>query len=65
MKQIVKAQYRLGNHADLLVAYQKMLTYIKSAVTRNYSEKSMTKILDYVSGSTNYEFLQVCVSLYC
>lgn len=58
LKQIVKAHYRLANYSDLLVAYANMLTYIKSAVTRNYSEKSMTKILDYVSGSTNYEFLQ-------
>lgn len=27
-----------------------MLTYTKSAVTRNYSEKSINGILDYVGG---------------
>ena len=29
--------------------YNQLLTYTKSAVTRNYSEKSINGILDYVS----------------
>ena len=32
-------------------AYREMLTYIKSAVTRNYSEKCINSIMDFVSGS--------------
>lgn len=33
-----------------------MLTYIKSAVTRNYSEKCINNIMDFVSGSANQNF---------
>jgi COP9 signalosome complex subunit 2 len=32
------------------VTYRQLLTYTKSAVTRNYSEKSINGILDYVGG---------------
>lgn len=31
--------------------YKQLLTYIRSAVTRNYSEKSINSILDYISTS--------------
>lgn len=37
-------------------AYREMLTYIKSAVTRNYSEKCINSIMDYVSGSASQNF---------
>lgn len=41
-------------------AYREMLTYIKSAVTRNYSEKCINNIMDFVSGSAsqNFDLLQ-------
>ena len=32
------------------MTYRQLLTYTKSAVTRNYSEKSINGILDYVGG---------------
>jgi COP9 signalosome complex subunit 2 len=35
---------------DALKTYTELLTYTKSAVTRNYSEKSINNILDYVGG---------------
>lgn len=35
-----------------------MLSYIKSAVTRNQSEKKINSILDFVSNSTNAKLLQ-------
>jgi COP9 signalosome complex subunit 2 len=35
---------------EALVTYRQLLTYTKSAVTRNYSEKSINGILDYVGG---------------
>lgn len=35
---------------DALQTYRQLLTYTKSAVTRNYSEKSINGILDYVGG---------------
>eukprot|EP00271_Cylindrocystis_brebissonii_P007584 TRINITY_DN2114_c0_g1_i1.p1 TRINITY_DN2114_c0_g1~~TRINITY_DN2114_c0_g1_i1.p1 ORF type:complete len:449 (+),score=140.52 TRINITY_DN2114_c0_g1_i1:158-1504(+) len=60
LKQTVKLHYREGRHAEMMKAYREMLTYIKSAVTRNYSEKCINKILDVVgsagggaNGSTN------------
>ena len=42
----------LGLHrpSDALKTYIELLTYTKSAVTRNYSEKSINGILDYVGG---------------
>jgi COP9 signalosome complex subunit 2 len=35
---------------DALGTYTQLLTYTKSAVTRNYSEKTINGILDYVGG---------------
>lgn len=58
LKQTVKLHYKLGNHKEMMEAYREMLTYIKSAVTRNYSEKCINKILDFVSSSQNLELLQ-------
>lgn len=60
LKQTVKLHYRIGNYKQMMDAYREMLTYIKSAVTRNYSEKCINNILDFVSGSAsqNLELLQ-------
>ena len=41
-----------------LETYQKLLTYTKSAVTRNYSEKSINNMLDNISSSNNMDFLE-------
>ena len=35
----------------MMTRYKQLLLYIKSAVTRNYSEKSINSILDYISTS--------------
>lgn len=40
----------LHRAGDALKTYTELLTYTKSAVTRNYSEKSINGILDYVGG---------------
>jgi len=48
-KQMVKLEFKRGKYADMMTAYKQMLTYIKSAVTRNYSEKVINKVLDLVS----------------
>lgn len=37
---MVKLHFKLGNHKDMMERYRQMLTYVKSAVTRNYSEKA-------------------------
>jgi len=42
----------------MMSAYKEMLTYIKSAVTRNYSEKVINKVLDLVSNSQQMDLLQ-------
>jgi COP9 signalosome complex subunit 2 len=41
----------------MLGHYKNLLTYIKSAVTKNYAEKSINSILDYVSTSKRPELL--------
>ena len=41
----------------LIISYFR-LTYIKSAVTRNVSEKSINSILDYISTSKQMDLLQ-------
>ncbi|KZV83147.1 PCI-domain-containing protein [Exidia glandulosa HHB12029] len=53
LKQSTKLQYlRLHRPQDALATYTQLLTYTKSAVTRNYSEKSINGILDYVGGAS-------------
>lgn len=56
LKQTVKLYYRLGKYKEMMDSYRVMLTYIKSAVTRNYSEKCINNIMDFVSGSASQNF---------
>lgn len=56
LKQTVKLYYKLGKYIEMMDAYRVMLTYIKSAVTRNYSEKCINNIMDFVSGSASQNF---------
>lgn len=58
LKQIVKLKFRMGQFQNMLVRYKEMLTYIRSAVTRNYSEKCINSILDFVSSSNQMSLLQ-------
>lgn len=58
LKQMIKINFKLGNKEEMMRRYKQLLTYIKSAVTRNYSEKSINSILDYISTSKNMELLQ-------
>ena len=57
------------NYEEMIKNYKLLLTYIKSAVTRNYSEKSINGILDYIStsekvrNSMNYSILYLYISL--
>lgn len=51
LKQMTKLLFlELHRPHDALKTYTELLTYTKSAVTRNYSEKSINGILDYVGG---------------
>jgi len=56
LKQTVKLYYKLGKYKEMMDSYRVMLTYIKSAVTRNYSEKCINNIMDFVSGSASQNF---------
>ncbi|KAJ3295368.1 COP9 signalosome complex subunit 2 [Borealophlyctis nickersoniae] len=58
LKQMVKLSYKLFDFDATLQYYKQLLTYVKSAVTRNYSEKSINNILDYVSSSEEMAFLE-------
>jgi COP9 signalosome complex subunit 2 len=51
LKQSTKLLFlTLHRPTDALQTYIQLLTYTKSAVTRNYSEKTINGILDYVGG---------------
>eukprot|EP00192_Tetraselmis_astigmatica_P011807 CAMPEP_0117662668 /NCGR_PEP_ID=MMETSP0804-20121206/8172_1 /TAXON_ID=1074897 /ORGANISM="Tetraselmis astigmatica, Strain CCMP880" /LENGTH=420 /DNA_ID=CAMNT_0005469575 /DNA_START=76 /DNA_END=1335 /DNA_ORIENTATION=- len=58
LKQIVKLHYKLGNHEKMMTSYRQMLSYVKSAVTRNQSEKKINSLLDHVGQSTDMDVLQ-------
>ncbi|RKP23590.1 COP9 signalosome complex subunit 2-like protein [Syncephalis pseudoplumigaleata] len=49
LKQIVKLEIKLKAYDEALEDYRQLLTYTKSAVTRNYGEKGVNTILDAVS----------------
>ncbi|KAG9510030.1 COP9 signalosome complex subunit 2, partial [Fragariocoptes setiger] len=58
LKQMIKINFKLGQYEEMMRRYKQLLTYIRSAVTRNYSEKSINSILDYISTSKQMELLQ-------
>nr|GEZ61665.1 COP9 signalosome complex subunit 2 [Tanacetum cinerariifolium] len=59
--KVVQMEARLVNvfikpylrYKETTDAYREMLTYIKSGLTRNYSEKFVNNIMDFVSGSAS------------
>lgn len=57
LKQMIKINFKLSNYKEMMYRYKQLLTYIKSAVTRNHSEKSINSILDYISTSKNVIFV--------
>lgn len=58
LKQMVKINFQLGEFKEMMSRYKQLLTYIRTAVTRNYSEKSINSILDYISTSKKMDLLQ-------
>lgn len=58
LKQIVTLHFKLGSHLEMMKSYREMLTYVRSAVTRNYGEKVINSILDVVSVSSDMNLLQ-------
>ncbi|KAF6209649.1 hypothetical protein GE061_015397 [Apolygus lucorum] len=44
LKQIIQILLRWGEYSEMMKCYSQLLTYIKSAVTSNHTEKSITSI---------------------
>ncbi|KAJ5520113.1 COP9 signalosome subunit 2 (CsnB) [Penicillium fimorum] len=65
LKQAIKLEFKLGRYSDTVAHYRELLTYVKSAVTRNYSEKSINNMLDFIEkGSDNAEAYQCMEEFY-
>ncbi|OTB07449.1 hypothetical protein M426DRAFT_318125 [Hypoxylon sp. CI-4A] len=58
LKQAIKLEFRLGRFDKAVEHYTELLTYVKSAVTRNYSEKSINNMLDYIEKESEKEEAQ-------
>ncbi|CAG8636011.1 11155_t:CDS:10 [Paraglomus occultum] len=58
LKQMAKLSFKDGDYDATLSYYKQLLTYTKSAVTRNYSEKSINNILDFISSSQDMTFME-------
>ncbi|KAI0540423.1 putative COP9 signalosome subunit 2 [Xylaria digitata] len=61
LKQAIKLEYRLGRYDRAVEHYTELLTYVRSAVTRNYSEKSINNMLDYIEKESENETAQQCM----
>ncbi|OAA36647.1 PCI/PINT associated module [Metarhizium rileyi] len=48
LKQAIKLEFKLKKYDEAADHFAELLTYVKSAVTRNYSEKSINNMLDYI-----------------
>lgn len=57
LKQLTKLHFKLNNPSAMLARYRQMLGYVKTAVTRNCSEKVINSVLDFVSTSDAPELL--------
>lgn len=58
LKQMVKLNFKIGQYGEAMKSYKQMLTYVKGAVTKNYSEKSINTILDLISTSSDMSFME-------
>ncbi|KAI9822209.1 MAG: hypothetical protein M1826_000518 [Phylliscum demangeonii] len=61
LKQAVKLEYKLKKYDKAIEHFRELLTYVKSAVTRNYSEKSVNNMLAYVEKGADDEASRQCL----
>ncbi|KAM3422313.1 hypothetical protein BST61_g2672 [Cercospora zeina] len=61
LKQAIKLEFKLGRYEDAVQHYTELLTYVKSAVTRNYSEKSINNMLDFIEKNAEDEAANECM----
>jgi len=55
LKKITKLNFQIEKYEVMLEKYKQFLTYTKSAVTSNYSEKGINSILDMISTNTKLD----------
>ena len=61
LKQAIKLEFKLERYNDAVKHYQELLAYVKSAVTRNYSEKSINNMLDFIEKGADNEEAYRCM----
>jgi COP9 signalosome complex subunit 2 len=61
LKQAIKLEFKLGRYDSAVEHYKELLTYVKSAVTRNYSEKSINNMLDYIEKASDDQKAYKCM----
>ena len=61
LKQAIKLEFQLGRYEDAVLHYKELLTYVKSAVTRTYSEKSINNMLDRIEKAADDEKAYQCM----
>lgn len=61
LKQAIKLEFKMGRYDDAVEHYKELLTYVRSAVTRNYSEKSINNMLDYIEKGAEDESAYHCM----
>jgi COP9 signalosome complex subunit 2 len=61
LKQAIKLEFKFGRYDSAVEHYKELLTYVKSAVTRNYSEKSINNMLDFIEKSSDDQKAYKCM----
>ncbi|TGO57616.1 hypothetical protein BOTNAR_0198g00240 [Botryotinia narcissicola] len=61
LKQALKMEFKLALYDKAVEHYLELLTYVKSEVTRNYSEKSINNILDFIEKKTEDDAARKCM----
>ena len=61
LKQAIKLELLQGRYDDAVEHYKELLTYVKSAVTRNYSEKSINSMLDFIEKASDDQKAYKCM----
>ncbi|RDA93302.1 hypothetical protein CP533_2054 [Ophiocordyceps camponoti-saundersi (nom. inval.)] len=65
LKQAIKLEFKMGQYDKAADHFAELLTYVKAAVTRNYSEKSINNMLDFIEkGADRPEAVQSMEKFY-
>lgn len=57
LKHCVKLNFKLKRFKEMMKKYKQMMTYIKSGVTRNMSDKIINNLLDHVATAQDFGLL--------